>query len=139
MSTVDSHSPRPGAPSILQVIWASEKLVSMLLIVTFRRFPGLYLFVRTKKTRHVSAIPNTTKIGTLALAMQIASVWLPLRTYCLTYSAALVCFLRDHGVPAELVIGIRQRPFQGHAWIEYDGLVIGDSTDRRNYTVLDRL
>jgi hypothetical protein len=59
---------------------------------------------------------------------------------CLQRSAALVCLLRDLGMPAQLVIGAQQLPFCAHAWVELNGEVINDSPSSiRLYGVLDRL
>jgi len=40
---------------------------------------------------------------------------------CLPRSLALFRFLRESGLPAEHVIGVRRRPFQAHAWVECEG------------------
>jgi hypothetical protein len=58
---------------------------------------------------------------------------------CLQRSSLLACLLRFRGIPAELVIGCRKMPFHGHAWVEVDGVVVGESEKvRASYTVLDR-
>jgi len=59
---------------------------------------------------------------------------------CLQRSAALVCLLRDIGIPATLVIGAQHLPFKAHAWAEVDGQVVNDSRSSVElYGVLHRL
>jgi Transglutaminase-like superfamily len=58
---------------------------------------------------------------------------------CLQRSAATTCLLRQYGVNAEMVIGVRQVPFKAHAWVEVSGHVVNDkSYVREMYSVLDR-
>lgn len=48
---------------------------------------------------------------------------------CLPRSLALYRFLLSAGIPAEHVIGIQMYPFQAHAWVECQGLVLCDMRD----------
>lgn len=58
---------------------------------------------------------------------------------CLQRSAAMTCLLRWRGFRAHMVIGCRKLPFHGHAWVEVDGEVVGDTKKVREfYSVLDR-
>ncbi|MFT3727874.1 MAG: lasso peptide biosynthesis B2 protein [Terricaulis sp.] len=50
--------------------------------------------------------------------------WLPWRYVCLFNSLCLSRFLLEHGVAADLVIGVRARPFAAHAWVELEGRVL---------------
>ncbi len=57
-------------------------------------------------------------------------------------SLALWYLLRSQGIAADLQIGVQmqQSQFQAHAWVEYQGYVVGDRQDiRQHYTVLDSL
>lgn len=45
---------------------------------------------------------------------------------CLVRSLSLFRFLREQGVPAEHVIGVRRLPFQAHAWVECGGEPLRD-------------
>lgn len=72
-------------------------------------------------------------------AVDTASIWYWKEVLCLQRSAATSCLLRRYGIPAEMVIGIRQLPFQAHAWVEVEGQVVNDRLHtRERYTVLDR-
>lgn len=51
--------------------------------------------------------------------------WKPL--LCLERSVVTARLLRAQGVPADVVIGCRLKPFSSHAWVEVDGRVVNDS------------
>lgn len=48
------------------------------------------------------------------------------KTKCLEWSAALVVLGFEYGFDLTLVIGVQNRPFYAHAWVELDGEIIGD-------------
>jgi hypothetical protein len=69
-----------------------------------------------------------------------ACVWYVRRATCLQRSAVATWLLRRHGVAADLVIGYRPAPFESHAWVEVDGLIVNDRPQyQRAFTVLDRI
>ncbi len=45
---------------------------------------------------------------------------------CLHNSVAAYHIFEKKGIPMDLVIGVRKKPFYSHAWIEYNGHVIND-------------
>ena len=59
-------------------------------------------------------------------AVAVAGVWYPKETLCLQRSSVLVRMMRQKGIAARLVIGVRQLPFRSHAWVEVDGAVVND-------------
>lgn len=64
-----------------------------------------------------------------------ARPWVPLKPVCLVDSVALLAFLRERGLHAELVIGVRPTPFEAHCWVEHAGLVLNDTVLRaRTFT-----
>jgi len=59
---------------------------------------------------------------------------------CLPRTLALYRFLLSAGIPADHVIGVRQYPFEAHAWVEFEGRILFDSSPEvRPYTRLSRL
>ncbi|MBE9212007.1 lasso peptide biosynthesis B2 protein [Plectonema cf. radiosum LEGE 06105] len=54
---------------------------------------------------------------------------------CLRKSLALWFLLRRQGIPTELQIGTRfdKEEFQAHAWVEYQGYVVGDRPQVKQY------
>lgn len=73
-------------------------------------------------------------------AIDEACVWYFKRVACLQRSAVTTWLLRRAGIAASLVIGYRPMPFESHAWVEVNGIVINDRPQyQRFFTVLDRL
>ena len=59
-----------------------------------------------------------------------AAAWLPVRTFCLQQSLALVAVLRRAGVDARLRLGARPYPFVAHAWVVADGAPVNESDEQ---------
>lgn len=62
----------------------------------------------------------------LCHAANLACVFYFKRVQCLQRSAATAVLLRRHGRRGEMVIGATLIPFQSHAWVEVDGVVVND-------------
>ena len=91
-----------------------------------RRYP-----IRSQPSRNSSEV--------ICDAVDMACIWYWKEVLCLQRSAATACLLRQHGIPAEMVIGAQQIPFRAHAWVEVDGRVVNDKPyTRKMYAVLDR-
>jgi hypothetical protein len=100
-------------------------------------FAALYDSVRRHPCRPRVSDPNSLEL--VSSAVDLACIWYWKHVLCLQRSAATVCLLRNHGVPAQLVIGAQHMPFQAHAWVEVDGRVVNDkSYTNEMYAVLDR-
>ena len=48
---------------------------------------------------------------------------------CLSRSIALARYLSSHGLPADLVIGVKLRPFAAHAWVQSGRWLVNDRID----------
>lgn len=48
---------------------------------------------------------------------------------CLPTSLAMIRFCRGRDYDAQLVIGVKTRPFQAHAWVSTNGVVLTDTTE----------
>jgi len=71
--------------------------------------------------------------------VDVACIWYWKEVLCLQRSAAAACLLKQHGIPAEMVIGAQQMPFRAHAWVEAGGRVVNDkSYTPEMYSVLDK-
>jgi Transglutaminase-like superfamily len=100
-------------------------------------FESLYTKVRNYPVRNKRADPMS--IEQICYSVDFATIWYWKQVQCLQRSAATACLLREHGVPAEMVIGAQQLPFKAHAWVEVDGQVVNDKPYMREmYAVLDR-
>lgn len=59
-------------------------------------------------------------------AVDKACVWYPKKALCLQRSAVMTCLLREFGMLANMIVGVRPMPLLAHAWVEVDQVVIGD-------------
>jgi hypothetical protein len=85
--------------------------------------------------------PDTTNlpIERLSHAVDVACIWYWKEVLCLQRSVTLAGLLRKRGINADVVIGVHHSPFRSHAWVEVDGIVIGDKRSVvQRYKVLDR-
>jgi hypothetical protein len=100
-------------------------------------FENVYERVRhSVLARHTA---NADAVRKVCSAINWASIWYWKEVLCLQRSAATVCLLRKHGVPAQLVIGARRVPFAAHAWVEVEGQIVNDKPSLSEiYMVLDR-
>jgi len=71
--------------------------------------------------------PEPTPLQYVCAAVDRAATYYPKQTLCLHRSAVTTCFLRSHGVPAQMVIACRKVPFKGHAWVEVGADVVNDN------------
>lgn len=82
---------------------------------------------------------GSSRPDALCHAMDLACVFYLHRVLCLQRSAATTLLLRQHGVPAQMVIGVKHIPFRSHAWVEVDGMIVNDRPYLRDiYQELER-
>ena len=123
--------------NFLLVLEAYLALVRFDLYLARKEFEPLYERVRCYPTTKRNAPPSS--VEAICSAVDMACIWYWKEAMCLQRSAAAVCLLRKHGVPAQLIIGAQQMPFKAHAWVEVDGRVVNDKSYTRGmYAVLDR-
>jgi Transglutaminase-like superfamily len=102
-----------------------------------KNFSALHEEIRSCRVRSVQRPEDI--VQKVCAAVDIACTWYWKDVLCLQRSATTTSMLRQHGVHAELVIGIQQLPFRSHAWVEVDGRVVNDKEYvRETYLVLDR-
>jgi hypothetical protein len=69
-----------------------------------------------------------------------ARIWVPRAYVCLFDSLCLMRFLLACGVAAELVFGVRGRPFAAHCWVESEGVILDDGGEAcRSFVEIARL
>jgi hypothetical protein len=120
--------------------WLVLRATAELLWIDFlllRGFSSVYEAVRRSRVRKVRTIsPSASEI---CHAVDLACVFYFKEVHCLQRSAAASRLLRNSGVAAELVIGIRPCPFRAHAWVEIAGRVVNDKPYMPElYAVMDR-
>jgi hypothetical protein len=136
----------PGALRFPKEGWHSSRLDVLIafiglcfadILIRTRGFPFLWRTVKGCRISRREAPPET--IERICDSVDRACSYRIRRSLCLQRSALTTCLLRRHGVSAQMVIGCRVLPFQGHAWVEVDGAVVNDKQMVRGlYSELDR-
>jgi Transglutaminase-like superfamily len=94
-----------------------------------------------RKVRHcnVKKRPLAADPARICSAVDMACVWYWKRALCLQRSATITCLLRQHGIRAQMVIGVQHTPFRAHAWVESEEGIVGAGSDfARSCAVMDR-
>ena len=119
------------------VLKAYSKLVLFDLYLARGTFSILYQKVRDYPI--ANRTPTGNVVDQICSAVDMACIWYWKEALCLQRSAATACLLKNHGVPARMVIGAQQKPFRAHAWVEVEGRVVNDKPYvSEMYSVLER-
>ena len=103
-------------------------------------FAEIHRYIRHRGRARRTTPPGLVSPGSLVWAVDEACVWYFKPVFCLQRSAVATWMLRRHGFDGSLVIGYRPVPFESHAWVELDGLIVNDRPQYRKYFhVLERL
>ena len=117
------------------------KLRAYFRLIRFQRYlkrRGFELLYNTVRAWPKAQYANSTAIEDICYAVDMACIWYWKEVSCLSRSAVTASFLKQVGVPAELVFGAQQLPYRAHAWVEVDGKVVNDKPYMRElYTVVD--
>jgi hypothetical protein len=99
-------------------------------LLGFRRTQAVFARLLPARSSSGQASRNVQQTARL---VQAASQRVFPRATCLHRSLTLWSLLRAQGIEARLLLGARKSvsKFEAHAWIEYDGLVLNDSSDVR--------
>lgn len=73
--------------------------------------------------------PPSAKLMRILSAHGRSNALLSAHDRCLAKSIALMEALLRQGYPGELVLGVQDRPFAAHFWVQMDGMVLNDSAD----------
>lgn len=55
-----------------------------------------------------------------------ARPWFPEKPICRLDAPALCLYLRRHGIPANLVFGVKLEPFAAHCWVQSDNRILNE-------------
>ena len=96
------------------------------IILSSRTLETLCSVVRSWPVKPLRPVSDAAVIGQVSRAVERAAVWYPKRALCLQRSAVTTCLLRQRGIHAHMVVGVRPMPFLAHAWVEVRGIVVND-------------
>jgi hypothetical protein len=88
------------------------------------------VMLRPWKTNSVNLTPDDRLITWVNKAVLAACRWQTRKITCFPRAVAAYSLLRSAGARPVIHIGIKARPFAGHAWVEVDGCVVADSMTR---------
>lgn len=125
-------------PTILfLVLKAYLNLIWFDLYLARGNFVALYDRVRNYPLGKM--VPAPDAVERVCSAVDMACIWYWKEALCLQRSAATSCLLKNHGILAQMVIGVQHLPFKAHAWVEVDGRVVNDKPYLPElYATLDR-
>jgi hypothetical protein len=106
-----------------------KAIVGLVLFDVILSCLSLETLCSTVRSWPVKPLPSTGKTAVIAQVcrtVERASVWYPKKALCLQRSAVTTCLLRERGIRAQMVVGVRAMPFLAHAWVEVSGRVVND-------------
>lgn len=133
LSLLDTQGPRA---SLSRLAAASIAILSARLSLRWRR---LHLILRAVDLGRISwprtGTVDMDLIQEVATAFEGTSRLLRSHDKCLPRSIAVARSLSAYGLPADLVIGVKLRPFAAHAWVQSGRWLVNDRIDTvRAYT-----
>jgi hypothetical protein len=92
--------------------------------------------VRRFKERSTLSAPGASESAQrMARAFHLTELMVPPHDRCLPRSIAVAHRFARLGIPADLVVGVKLRPFGAHCWVQVAEQVVNDSIDQvRNFT-----
>lgn len=83
---------------------------------------------REKRTSQASkSRPGKAHVLEAAAAFRSARLYIPIDTCCLLDSIAMVKFLAERELHADLVFGVTAEPFSAHSWTQHGTVVLNDA------------
>lgn len=113
------------AKAALSQVWASTQL-------KHRPLSAVIATVAENRFRPISmkqSVP-TAKVIAAAATFQKTRFLVTTQDQCLVWSIAMVRYLSDLHIDANLVLGVRRKPWSAHAWVQKNLTVLSDSLDQ---------
>ena len=99
-------------------------------------FPAVYNLVKDWQIRDLRG--KRQRNGELLVQVfDLCAIAIPRQSRCLTYTAAITCYLRYFGYPAQMVIGVMMRPFSAHSWVRCESVQCWNSLNTEAFTQID--
>jgi len=135
-SLIKTNSAITSTPLVLEALL---ELAAFDAVASLRQFRTLKWWAIRKARRVMNGAEALDRAKEIAVAIDAACTIYPKTAMCLQRSVVLTRMCRRRGCEVELVTGIQRLPFRSHAWVELDGIPIGDSKKVQEvYVTLDR-
>lgn len=119
--------PQPGvAPSWSDLVQVMRAALWARRIVKRGKMLDAFCALSKGKARLSGAAAERALVDRAVSRFAAARLWAPAPYVCLFDSLVLMRFLLARGVRADLVFGVRSRPFAAHCWVEVDGVILDD-------------
>jgi hypothetical protein len=115
-----------AVPTTRDVVKAILALALFDIILSCRTLETLCSVVTSWPIKASRPASDATAVAQVSRAVERACVWYPKKALCLQRSAVTTCLLRQRGIHAHMVVGVRAMPFLAHAWVEVHGRVVND-------------
>lgn len=125
---------------IVHALWVLRAWLQFLAIPLALRVLGFERLCRWACRPIANPQPDDERCVELFRAVQTAGqFYYRSQSDCLPRALNTLLLLRSANIPAQLCIGVRKFPFEGHAWVECEARVLDDAPQRvENYKVLGR-
>lgn len=131
-SLLDLHRPRVAIHSLLGACGA---LAAARVTLRWTGLVSTLDHVRARRERQPAVTGASDRLPEVAAAFDQSARLMRSHDQCLARSIAIMHRLASFGAAAELVIGVRLRPFAAHCWVQQGALLISDRVDQvRSYT-----
>src|SRR5258708_29298443 len=94
------------------VLQAYLKLIHFDFHLARKDFAALHNKVR--RCPVANQAPSPDAVEQICSAVDMACIWYWKEVLCLHRSAVAACLLKQHGITAQMVIGVQQMPFKAH-------------------------
>lgn len=128
-SILDSIEIRPDAHHVIGVLW------SLMAAKASLRRHTLGEIIHRLERRKADALGRRSKASPNAVSKVAATFkWSGLvstqHDQCLPRSFAMADYLMRIGAQADLVLGVKTRPFEAHCWVQHRGVLLNDGLDK---------
>lgn len=116
--------------SMASVLGAAQAVLRARLELRVRGLAALLRQLSQRKHALRCDGPQASRLDEVAAAFERSNRLIRSHDQCLVRSVGLASSLAGKGIPADLVIGVRVRPFAAHCWVQSGPWLVNDRHDR---------
>lgn len=108
------------------IIQFTRALIAAKLMLSLLPLNKCIDLIRERKVREAANRDRNDVEKITDLFLRARPIFFSKKDNCLLNSLSLVNFLSYYGVGSTLFFGVKLEPFQAHAWVEHDGILLAD-------------